>query len=104
MLDVKTWLEITGMKVAEERFKSPPQLPYIIFTDDRDVGGADNKNCLVNRDISIELYSEKINKEAESKIEDLLNEKAIKFKKNRTWIDSGKFFQTVYDFNLYEKL
>lgn len=103
MLDVKAWLENTGMKVAEERFFKPPALPYIVFMEETNVSGADAKNCIADRDISVELYSEKINKEAESKIEVLLNEKSIKFKRNRTWIDSDKFFQTVYDFNFIEK-
>ncbi|MCT8978307.1 hypothetical protein N4T77_17095 [Clostridium sp. CX1] len=104
MLEIKSWLETTGMKVAEERFLKPPALPYIIFLEEVNVSGADNKNCIVDRNISIELYSDKINREAESKIDALLNEKVIEYRKNRTWIDSEKFFQTVYDFNLVEKL
>jgi hypothetical protein len=104
MLDVKTWLEGTEMKVEEERFLKPPALPYIIFTEDTDVSGADNKNCIANRGITIELYSDKINKAAaELKIETLLNEKSIQYKRNRTWIDSEKLNQTVYDFDLIEK-
>lgn len=103
MLDIKMWLETTGMKVAEGCFFKPPALPYVIFNQEDEVSGADNKNCISDRDISIELYADKINREAEQKIEDLLNEKSIEFKKSRTWIDSEKFFQTVYDFNIYEK-
>lgn len=103
MLDVKTWLETTGMKVAEERFLKPPALPYIIFLEEADVSGGDNKNCISNRIISVELYSDKINKIAEKAIEDLLNEKAIEYKRDRTWIETEMFFQTVYDFNLIEK-
>jgi len=95
MLDIKPWLEITGYKVAEERFLKPPAFPYIIFTEEINISGADNK---------IELYSEKIDKISEKKIEDLLNGKAIEFKKDRTWIESEKFFQTVYDFSLTEKI
>jgi hypothetical protein len=104
MLDIKSWLELTEMKVAETCFLKPPALPYIIFTDDIKSGGADNKTCLVDRSITVEMYSERINKDKESIIESLLNEKTIEFKKRRTWIDSEKFFQTVYDFNIYEKM
>lgn len=104
MLDVKSWLGTTGYKIAEERFLSPPALPYIVFLETHDVRGADTKNCIIERSISVELYSEKIDVEAESKIEGLLNEKYIEYSKDRTWIDSEKFFQTVYDFNLLEKL
>ena len=104
MLDVKAWLETTGMKVAEDRFLKPPSFPYIVFTDNTDVSGADNKNFLVDRMISIEMYSDKINRDAEQNIELLLNQKSINYKRYRTWIDSEKFFQTVYDFNLLEKI
>jgi hypothetical protein len=103
MLDVKTWLETTGMKAAELRFLKPPSRPYIIFLDNKEVRGAATRNCIANRDITIELYSDKIDNEAEQKIEDLLNEKAIEYTKDRTWIDSEKLFQTLYDFNLIEK-
>lgn len=103
MLDVKAWLETTGIKTAEERFLTPPAYPYIVFTDDPEVRGSDSKNCIANRDISIELYSDKVNKEAEGKIKALLDEKAITYKRDRTWIDTEKHFQTVYDFNLIEK-
>lgn len=102
MLDIKSWLETTDYKVAEERFLKPPALPYIIFTEETDMRGADNKNFIADRKLSIELYSDKINREAEKKIENLLEQ--IEYKKDRTWIDSEKFFQTVYDFNLLEKL
>ena len=104
MLDIKPWLEITGYKVAEERFLKPPELPYIIFTEVTNISGADDKNCIADRNISIEHYSEKISKVSEKRIEDLLNEKAIEFKKDRTWIESEKFFQTVYNFSLIEKI
>lgn len=104
MLDIKAWLESTGMKVAENYFFKPPALPYIVFTEDINTSGADYKNCLVDRSISVEMYSERINREKEANIEGLLNKKAINFKKNRTWIDKEKYFQTVYDFNIYEKI
>lgn len=103
MLDIKSWLETIGLKVAEERFLEPPPLPYIIFTSDANVRGADNKNCISNRTISIELYSVEVDHISEKLIEDLLNEKAIEYKNDRTWIDTEEFFQSVYDFNLVEK-
>lgn len=104
MLDIKSFLNKTGMKVAENCFLKPPALPYIVFLENSSVGGADNKNCLIKRNITVELYSEKINRQKEKSVENLLNNRLINFSKNRTWIDSEGFFQTVYDFNLYEKL
>ena len=63
MLDIKNFLERTGMKVAENCFLKPSALPYIVFLDNTSISGADDKNCLLDRDIIVELYSEKINKE-----------------------------------------
>jgi hypothetical protein len=103
MLDVKTWLETTGLKVSEERFLKPPPLPYVVFTENNDVSGSDDKNCIASRDISIELYALKVDHPSEDLIENLLNEKAIRFKRDRIWLDIEMMFETVYDFNLTEK-
>ncbi|WP_291634545.1 hypothetical protein [Clostridium sp.] len=103
MLDIETWLGTTGLKVSEERFIKPPPLPYAIFTDSPDVSGADFLNCIADRSISIELYSLKVDHDSELLIENLLNEKAIDFKKDRVWIDTQMMFMSVYDFNLVEK-
>lgn len=103
MLDVKSWLETTGMEVAENHFKKPPALPYVVFLESGNYGGADSKNCIADRSITIELYSDKINETAEAKIEALLNDIAKEYLKDRIWIDSERRFQTMYDFNLLEK-
>lgn len=104
LTDVKKLLETTGMSVAETCFLKPPSLPYIIFIEEIEFRGSDHKNCIANRDISVELYSTKINKEKENLIEKLLNDKSIEYRKNRTWINSEELFQTVYDFYLIEKV
>lgn len=101
--DIETWLDTTGLNVSEERFLKPPVLPYIIFTDNSDVSGADNKNCIANRNISVELYSSKVDHVSETLIENLLNEKSTGYKRDRIWIDTEMIFETIYDFNFIEK-
>ncbi|GAB6169695.1 hypothetical protein JCM1393_21550 [Clostridium carnis] len=103
MLDVKGLLKMTGLAVAETSFLKAPQLPFIIFLEGIEETGADIKNNIVERDIIIEFYSARIDKEKEKNIEDLLREKLIKFKKERVYVDSQKFFETIYTFSLYEK-
>lgn len=103
MLDIKEWLSKTDYKTAEVRFLKPPPLPYIIFIEEQDIGGADGLNNIISRKITLELYSEVIDSEAESKIENLINDQLFNFKKSRTWIESEKFFQTMYDFEFVEK-
>lgn len=102
-INVKEMLEETGLKVAENCFLKPLALPYIVFLENSNCSGADNKICLLEREITVELYSLKINREKENELEEILIKNSIEFSKNRTWVDSEKFFQTVYDFNLYEK-
>ncbi|MDU2291404.1 MAG: hypothetical protein E7D69_15200 [Clostridium celatum] len=102
-INVKAMLEETGLKVAENCFLKPPALPYIVFLENSNFSGADNKICLLKRDITVELYNSKINREKEKEVEEILIKNSIEFSKERTWIDSEKIFQTVYDFNLYEK-
>jgi len=103
MLDIETWLETTGLKVAEVSFLKPPPLPYIIFMDNTEIRGADDKNCIAERDVSIEFYSGEVDHITEGLIENLLNEKAINYKRNRTWLDTEMMFETIYDFNFVEK-
>ncbi|MPM06453.1 hypothetical protein SDC9_52754 [bioreactor metagenome] len=103
MLDVKELLKMTGLEVAETSFLKAPSLPFIIFLQDVEETGADIRNNITARNVTVELYSARINEEKEKNIEDLLREKLIKFRKERVYIDSQKFFETIYTFSLYEK-
>jgi len=104
MLDIKAWLAITGIENEENYYFSPPSMPYILFLDNQDWRGADGINNICERSISLELYSETIDKISEQKIEDILNMSGYQFTKNRLWIaDSLDAFQTTYDFSLVEK-
>jgi len=103
VLNVKTWLETTGLKVAEESFFKAPPLPYIVFMETRTVDGADDVNLKVQRTITIELYSSEIDSIIEKKIEDLLDEKAFSYQKDRSFINSDGFYQTIYEFVVTER-
>lgn len=103
MLNVKTWLETTGLKVAEESFFKAPALPYIVYMETRNVNGADDVNLKVQRTLTIELYSSEIDLINEEKIEDLLDGKAFSYQKDRSWIASDSFYQTVYEFVITER-
>ena len=81
MLDIKTWLETTGLKVAKESFYTAPPLPYMLFMESFNVRGADNINKLVERSVRVELYGNTIDEVAEGLIETLLNSKPVEFTK-----------------------
>lgn len=103
MLDVKELLKMTGLEVAETSFLKAPALPFIIFLQDVEEAGADIKNNIIERNVTVEFYSARINNEKEKIIEDLLRQKLIKFKKERVYIENQNFFETIYTFSLYEK-
>lgn len=103
LTDVKAWLKTTGYPVEAVLFLKPPAPPYIVFSDKTDVSGADSKNCIADRAITIELYADSVDTAAEAAIESLLNAKAIPYSKELMWIQTERFFQTVYDINLVEK-
>ncbi len=103
MLDVKAFLELTGLPVREQRFLGVMPPEAIVFTDTVEIGGADLKNNLVTHNIGIEFYSETIDLVNEAKIELLLDNLPISFTRNRDWIESEKFFATRYEFTLMER-
>ncbi len=103
MLDVKAFLEQTGLPVREQRFLGIMPLPAIVFADAVDIGGADLINNLVTRNIGIEFYAETIDLLNEAKIELLLDSLPVSYTRTRDWIESEKFFSTIYEFTLTER-
>ena len=105
MLDVKNWLkEGTGLSVANTAFINKVTLPFIVFLEDTEIKGSDLDNDIVDKSVTIELYSSTISKSNETKIEKLLNEKSIKYKKSRMWLDDERCFETMYDFSFLERI
>jgi len=103
MLDVKAFLEQTGLPVREQRFIGVMPLPAIVFSDAVDIGGADLINNLITRNIGIEFYADAIDLTNEAKIELLLDRLPVSFTRTRDWIESEKFFSTNYEFTFTER-
>lgn len=103
LTDVKEWLLTAGYPVEEERFLKPPAPPFITFTDQITKRGSDDSNCIAERIIDVELYSDKIDKVAEAAIEALLDAKPVAYSRERIWVQTERFFQTIYSFELTEK-
>lgn len=93
----------TSLPVKENRFLKAPKLPYIIYIIDKSKRGADDLNNISDNNITIEFYSEKIEKNIENKIENLLERYKMNYDKNREWLDDEKMFITVFEFNFLEK-
>lgn len=102
MRDIEAWLETTGLQAKEDHYTVPPPLPYVVFLVKENRSGADDVNKICTRSVTVELYSGAIDRESEKKIENLLT--GIEYSKERTWIAESKWYQTVYQFDLIEKI
>ena len=99
-MDVKQWFENgTGLKIKELRYLTPPKLPFNIFIDDKVIRGSDLRNDLIEHNITIEHYSEKLGEEDEKKIDDFLNTENKKYEKNSDWLNEEKMFVTIFELN-----
>lgn len=100
--DIKEWLEPVGIPAAELRFLKPQKPPYAVYLCEEEITGGDTKNLICTRDVSVEVYAEKAEREKEQEIERLLDAEAIPYEKRRVWLESEKLFETIYDFTLIE--
>lgn len=103
MLNVKQWLSETGLPVAENNFTSSQNPPFIVFLESQKMTGSDDANHISKRLISIELYTSRIDTIKEKLIEDLLDEKAFSYQKDRTYISEDTTYLTTYEFSITER-
>lgn len=101
-MDIKSWFETgTGMKIKELRYLKMPLLPYNIFIDDTVYRGADLRNNIIEHNVSIEHYSEVVDKENEEIIEDFLDKEEKHFTKTREWLQDESLYVTVYELDTF---
>lgn len=103
MLDVKTWLQSTGLPVEFVAFEKPPQLPYVVILEDQSIYGADECNFIVIRSLTIELYSRTSKSTAEDALELLFNQKSVEYSKSTIWLPSERCYMVVYNFEITER-
>lgn len=88
----------------ETRFLKPPKTTYAIYLDSFERRGADGLNLIKDHDYTIELYSDKPDPEAESRIEASFDTLGLAYEKDdRIWIQAEQIYQTLYTFNHIEK-
>lgn len=106
--DIKNALETVGIPVAYRQFiplkdkpvPNPPFMVYIISPED--ASGADGKNFLVKRHISVELYTDAKDTELEQKVEAVLN--STEWTKDEDYIESEALYMVAWEFDNFEKL
>lgn len=95
---------VEGETFEETQFINPPDTTYAVFMDSFTRRGADGLNLLKEHSITIEIYSEFPDPEAEARLEDVLDYYGIEYDKaDRYWIQSEQLYQVVYTFDFVEK-
>jgi hypothetical protein len=100
LIELKIILEATGYPVAYSHFKdSPPSIPYICYrTQGTENFFADNKIYQEVVPVDIELYTEKKDLTAESKVKAALQAKGINYEMvPEVFIDSEKLFLNTFE-------
>lgn len=106
-MDIKKWFEDgTGLKIKEIRYRKMPSLPFNIFIDDKNYRGSDSETNIIEHNITIEHYSEGINDNDETIIENFLNNEKSKlhyeyYEKNREWLETEEMWITIYELSTF---
>ena len=104
-MDLKNFLSSSGIPFEDTAWTQPPGETYGVFLDNSENRGADDKICISEHTVTVEIYSELVDNEAKAKIEKLFLDNAIAFSYfGRTWIDSERMYQTAWEFSFTEKL
>lgn len=98
-------LKRAGVKFRQSRYTARP-LPdtYAVYFDDREAAGADGINCLINHNITIEVYEISPDDAIETAIEEALDAYGLEWSAQaRYWIQEEQRYQVIYEFTYIEK-
>ncbi len=98
--EIADLLASVGLPVVYHHWEenSAPPLPYLVYLfPSRNDFFADNCNYQAIAVLDIELYSDQKNFTLEKKLEDVLIENKITFRKTETYIASEKMYEVLYE-------
>lgn len=92
--------EATGLRTADTVFTKPQKLPFVIFIDKQTTDGDDFHTQVIEHNLTVEFYAERIDKEHEEKLEALFEKQGWKWTRDRQWLPKPDCcFETVYTIN-----
>ena len=99
--DLYEGLELAGYPVAYGKFRSAPELPYIVyvFIEAADLM-ADNTNYHGVGDYHVELYTANKDPTAEAAVETQLKALGLPFGKLEAFVESEDMYQVLYEVRL----
>lgn len=96
--EVKAMLDTLDIGVKYRHSKKKLPTPFIVYYRNKtDPFYADGRTYHTSTPITIELYEDEINMELENKLESLLDEHGLAYKKDEEWIDSENMYQIIYE-------
>lgn len=91
---------VENVTFKETRFLRPPGVTYAIYLDAFDARGSDDQIMIEEHSTTIELYEYAPDPEAEKRVEEQLDLRAIPYtKQSRYWIQDEQLYQVIYDFD-----
>ena len=97
-------LNATGIPFRRTRSLKPPSVTYAVYDDDIETDGGDNLVAIYHHQITLELYENGLDDDAEEKIQSVLAEYGLQFEKqDRFWLQAEQRYQVIYELDYYEK-
>lgn len=102
--EINEALKTLNIPVAYRSFKEKPDsIPFCVYyIDSENIRGSDFENLILERDVTIELYTENKDTDIEIMIENLFHNYEIN--KDEYYIDDEKLLMNVFKFTLINKL
>jgi hypothetical protein len=94
-------LKATGYPVAYSHFSATPSIPFVTYLVSYSSNfNADNKVLQKIDNVQVELYTNKKDLAAESKLENILDNNEIPYDSTESFIESEGLFQKNYEVRL----
>lgn len=94
----------TQMPAADTAFTKGPELPFVIILDKVEGDGDDFHTRLLEHNLTVEFYAERVDKKSEGKLESFFENRSWKYSRERIWLPDEKCFETIYEIAYSERV
>ena len=102
--DLAALMKSQKYPAACHHFKNAVKPPFIVYYEENgQIRGGDAKNCIIEQDFTVELYTDRLSEETETEVMRLLETLGVEYEWSRVWIESEKLYQTAFSFHTVEK-
>ena len=97
-------LTAAGIQGRRGRFTGAKPGSYVVWMDGHTTDGPDGRPCVIQHDVTLELYENKPDDAAEAALEAAIAAAGLHYsKQDRYWLQTEQLYQVVYEFTYYEK-